>query len=58
MLGGLALLGAWPVADRAFGLHDWLTLLLLLAAVMLLFAGASQLLRNHAAMAAWRTSHD
>ena len=58
MLGGLALLGVWPAADRALGSHDWLTLLLMLAAATLLFAGASQLLRNHSAMAAWRTPHD
>jgi hypothetical protein len=58
LLGGLALLGAWPTADRALGAYDWLTLILALAAAVALFAGASQLLRNHAAMAAWRTSRD
>jgi hypothetical protein len=58
VLGGLALTGAWPVADRALGLHDGLMLLLMLGAALLLFVGASQLLRNHSAMAAWRTRHD
>jgi hypothetical protein len=58
MLGGLALLGVWPASDRALGSHDWLTLLLTLAVATLLFAGASQLLRNHSAMAGWRTPHD
>jgi hypothetical protein len=58
LLGGLALVGAWPVADRALGIADWFTLVLALAAAMVLFAGASQLLRNHASMAAWRTSRD
>lgn len=58
VLGGLALTGALPVADRSLGLHDGLTLILMLAAATVLFAGASQLLRNHSAMAAWRTRHD
>lgn len=58
LLGALALLGAWPATDRALGAYDWLTLLLALAAAASLFAGASQLLGNHATMAAWRTSRD
>lgn len=58
LLGGLALLGAWPVADRALGTVDGLTLVLALAAATVLFAGATQLLRNHASMAAWRTPRD
>jgi len=58
LLGGLALLGGWPAADRALGAYDWLTLVLVLAAAAVLFAGASQLLRNHAAMAAWRIPRD
>jgi len=58
LLGGLALLGAWPAADRVLGAYDWLTLMLVLAAAVVLFAGASQLLRNRAAMAVWRTPRD
>lgn len=55
LLGGLALLAALPARDRALGAYDWLTLALVLAAAVALFAGASQLLRNRAAMAVWRT---
>jgi Methylamine utilisation protein MauE len=58
VLGALALTGALPVADRSLGLVDGLTLILMLAAATVLFTGASQLLRNHSAMAAWRTRHD
>lgn len=58
LLGALALLGAWPATDRSLGAYDGLTLVLALAAAALLFAGASQLLGNHATMAAWRTSRD
>jgi hypothetical protein len=58
VLGGLALTGALPVADRSLGVYDGLSLILMLAAGTVLFAGASQLLRNHSAMAAWRTRHD
>jgi hypothetical protein len=46
------------VADRPTGIYDGLSLILMLAAATVLFAGASQLLRNHSAMAAWRTRHD
>lgn len=58
LLGGLALLGAAPAGGRELGSYDWLTLVLALAAAALLFAGASQLLRNHASMAAWRVPRD
>lgn len=49
--GGAAL----PASGRELAGYDWLTLALALAAAVLLYAGASQLLRNGAAIAAWRT---
>jgi len=58
VLGGLALVGAWPVNERVLGAYDWLTLVLATIAAAALFAGGSQLLRNYAAMAAWRTPRD
>ncbi len=58
LLGALALLGARPVGDRVLGVYDWLTLVLATIAAAALFVGGSQLLRNHTAMAAWRTPRD
>lgn len=49
---------AWPVTDRALGLADSLTLVLAILASVLLYAGASQLMRNGAAIASWRTPRD
>jgi len=58
LLAGLALAAAWPARERPLGAYDGLTLFLALAAGAVLFAGASQLLRNGAAMAVWRTPRD
>jgi hypothetical protein len=49
---------AVPATDRNLGLVDSLTLVLAILASVLLFAGASQLMRNGAAIASWRTSRD
>ena len=54
LLGCVALLAAVPAAGRELGRYDALTLVAALVAAVLLYAGASELLRNGAAMAAWR----
>lgn len=58
LLSGLALLGALPTTGRTLGTHDRLTVVLATLACIVLFAGASQLLRNRAGMAAWRRPRD
>lgn len=58
LLGAVALLAAQPPAGRELGTYDWLTLVLVLLTGVALHAGASQLLRNAAAMAAWRRARD
>jgi len=58
LLVGLAVLAARPAGDRVLGAYDWLTLIVVLVAAVTLFAGASQLLRNHSAMAVWRAPRD
>jgi len=49
-----AALAALPPSSRELGVYDWLTLGLALAALATLYSGASQLMRNAAAIAAWR----
>lgn len=58
LLGALAVLATLPAASRELGRYDWLTLALALAAGGLLYAGASQLLRNGAAISSWRRLRD
>jgi hypothetical protein len=55
-LGAVALAAALPASQREFGLLDWVTLVFALLASVALYAGASQLLRNGAAIASWRKS--
>jgi uncharacterized membrane protein YphA (DoxX/SURF4 family) len=58
LLGGAALVAAGPPTGRHLGAYDWLTLAFALAAAVLLYSGASQLMRNGAAIASWRTPRD
>jgi hypothetical protein len=58
LLGVAAMVAAGPPAGRDLGPYDWLTLAFAIAAAVLLYSGASQLMRNGAAMAAWRTPRD
>lgn len=54
LLVGVAALAALPPSSRTLGAYDWLTLALALVALGALYSGASQLMRNGAAIAAWR----
>jgi hypothetical protein len=54
LLVAAAALAALPDSRRALGAYDWLTLALALGALAILYAGASQLMRNGTAIAAWR----
>lgn len=56
LLAAAVALAALPPANRALGVYDWLTLVLALVALASLYSGASQLMRNGAAIAAWRRS--
>ena len=58
VLAGAASVVALPAAHRGLGTLDWLTLVLATLAAILLYASASQLIRNGAAMASWRTRRD
>ena len=58
LLGAVAMLAALPAASRELGFYDWLTVVLALAACGTLYAGASQLLRNGAAISSWRRLRD
>jgi hypothetical protein len=58
VLAGAAGVAALPASDRGLGSQDWLTLVLAILAAILLYAGASQLMRNGAAIASWRTRRD
>jgi hypothetical protein len=58
VLAGAAGVAALPASDRGLGGQDWLTLVLAILAAILLYAGASQLIRNGAAIASWRTRRD
>jgi hypothetical protein len=58
VLAGAAGVAALPASDRGLGAQDWLTLVLAIFAAILLYAGASQLMRNAAAIASWRARRD
>jgi hypothetical protein len=58
LLATAATAAALPVAQREAGRFEPLLLVLAILAAVLLYAAASQLLRNGAAMAAWRTPRD
>ena len=57
-LGAVAMAAVLPATQRELGLLDWMTLVLTLLAAVALYSGASQLLRNGAAIASWRKSRD
>lgn len=57
-LGAVAMTAVLPASQRELGLLDWLTLVFAVLACVALYSGASQLLRNGAAMASWRKSRD
>jgi hypothetical protein len=57
-LGSLAVLATLPATSRDLGPYDWLTLALALLAAGVLYSGASQLMRNGAAIASWRQQRD
>jgi len=54
VLLGAASLMAMPVAPRTLGVIDYFTLIAGLIAILFLFAGANQLIRNAAAINSWR----
>lgn len=58
LLAAVAAAAALPVAPRASARFEPVVLVLAILAAVLLYAGASQLLRNGAAMASWRMSRD
>jgi Methylamine utilisation protein MauE len=58
LLAAVALVAVLPPSSRELGMLDGLTLVLALLATVALYAGASQLLRNGAAIASWRRPHD
>jgi hypothetical protein len=58
VLAGAAGVAALPASQRGLGAMDWLALVLATLAAILLYAAASQLMRNGAAIAAWRTRRD
>jgi hypothetical protein len=58
LLGTVAVVASLPATNRDLGPYDWLTLALALMACGLLYSGASQLMRNGAAIASWREQRD
>lgn len=58
VLAAVALAATLPHGQRELGLLDGLTLVFALIASVALYSGASQLLRNGAAIAAWRKPRD
>jgi hypothetical protein len=58
LLGTAAMVAALPPSSRELDTVDWLTLAFALLASVLLYAGASQLTKNGAAIAAWRKPRD
>lgn len=54
ILVGFASLALLPVTQRDFGFLDYITLLSAVITIALLFAAASQLLRNRGAISLWR----
>ena len=55
-LGTVAMAAVLPASQRELGLLDWGTLVFALLAGVALYSGASQILRNGAAIASWRKS--
>lgn len=55
-LGAVAMTAVLPASQRELGLLDGVTLVLALLASVALYSGASQILRNGAAIASWRKS--
>jgi Methylamine utilisation protein MauE len=58
LLAAAAGVAALPVAQRDAGRMEPVVLVMAILAALLLYSAASQLLRNGAAMAAWRTPRD
>ena len=58
LLGAVAVVATVPATSRDLGPYDWLTMALALVAAGVLYSGASQLLRNGAALASWRRPRD
>lgn len=58
LLGAVAVVATVPAASRNLGLYDWLTMTLAVVTAGVLYSGASQLLRNGAALASWRRPRD
>lgn len=58
LLGTVAVVASLPATSRDLGPYDWLTLALALMACGVLYSGASQLMRNGAAIASWREQRD
>ena len=56
-LGAVAMTAMLPASQRELGLLDGVTLVLALLASVALYTGASQILRNGAAIASWRKSN-
>jgi hypothetical protein len=54
LLVAASALAALPNTPRSLGAYDWLTLALAVVALAILYAGASQLLRNGVPVAGWR----
>ena len=54
ILIGAALVTSMPVASRALGIVDYVTLIAALVAIVLLFTAGNQLIRNMAAINTWR----
>lgn len=58
VLAAIALVAALPRAQRELVLYDWLTLVLVLVACVLLHAAVSQLLGNASVIASWSRPRD
>jgi hypothetical protein len=58
VLIGVALAAGLPLSARVLNFGDYATLAALLLSAALLYIAAAQLLRNRAAIAAWRQGHD
>jgi hypothetical protein len=56
LLAAMAAVAFLPVAERSFGILDYLSLAAALASGTLLFAAGNQLIRNRAAFGNWRQS--
>lgn len=54
----LALAGTLTVAERSFGLVDYVTLIAAMLAAVLLYVAGNQLLANNGAIGTWRNNDD